>query len=191
MEYVLFMVIADAASQISHYTTSDQICICWQCILARLHKKLFILLGTTSFHFCFHMSFVCSEDDPNSLELFFDSVLREKYTDLTVYSLDCTKGQNTTSFASPQLKGILWTWSASVGLRAVVSKFISQLCVTGFMSVLTVASWNCKLRGPCAHGDEIEGSQLSPQILIASPFPTFHFAPFLMTSRPFKILFLA
>ena len=74
-----------------------------------LHKKFFILLGTASFHICFHTGFVCSEDDPTSLELFFYSVLRKKYPDLTMYSPDCTKGHNRTSFASPRLKGILWT----------------------------------------------------------------------------------
>ena len=164
------MAIADTASRISHYTTLDQICICWQCISQALHKKFFTLLSTSSFHICFHTGFVCSEDDPTSLELFFYSVLRKKYPDLTVYSPDCKKGQNRTSFASLRLKGILWTWSASVGLRAKVSKFISLLRVMGLMSVLTVASWNCKLRGPSACGDEIESSQLSPQILIFSRF---------------------
>ena len=47
------MVIADAASRISHYTTPDQICICWQCISAsldtsslRLNQKTALLKRT-------------------------------------------------------------------------------------------------------------------------------------------------
>ena len=40
-------------------------------------------------------------------------------------------------------------------------------------------------------GEVIEGSQLSDQILVEAPLPILHFAPFLITSLPCKILFQA
>ena len=78
------------------------------------------------------------------------------------------------------------------GLRAMFSKSVSQLRVKGFIRVLTVASWNSKIRGPCTRVEVTEGSQLSPHILISSPFPTLPLVPQLITPhRSFKILFQA
>ena len=78
------------------------------------------------------------------------------------------------------------------GLRAMFSKSVSQLRVKGFIRVLTVASWNSEIRGPCTRVEVTEGSQLSPHILISSPFPTLPLVPQLITPhRSFKILFQA
>ena len=57
------------------------------------------------------------------------------------------------------------------------------------IKALTLTSCNSAVRGPWIDGVLTEGNHFPPHSLIVSSFPTLHFAPLIITSLPFKMLF--
>lgn len=157
--------------------------------LQALQRKFLILHGNESFQIFFRSCF------SNSAWVWFSgivvlaSVLRKKYLDFVAYWQDWTYGQKRASSVLVRLSAICLINSAFAWLNTLGSKVRSHCQVVGLMRELTVAFWSSAMRGLWSLRFCNKGSQLSPQSLIDSPFPTLHFAPCCMTSLPFKILF--